>query len=76
MSYILNISIAAPEFQIGKEDLTRFYSQAFAFGKTSSFVQKLNLLNRKTKIDNRLLINLKNVIILVKIMHLKHRFFK
>jgi hypothetical protein len=36
MSYILNISTAVPEFQIGKEDLTRFYLQAFNPDETTS----------------------------------------
>lgn len=53
MSYILNISTAVPEFQIGKDDLTRFYSQAFEPGETSRFIKKLNLLNNKTKINTR-----------------------
>jgi len=53
MSYILNIATAVPEFQIGKDDLTRFYSQAFGLDETSRFIQKLNLLNRKTKINTR-----------------------
>lgn len=53
MSYILNISTAVPEFQIGKEDLTRFYLQAFNPDETNHFVKKLNLLNSKTKINSR-----------------------
>ncbi len=53
MSYILNISTAVPEFQIGKEDLTRFYLQAFNPDETKHFTKKLNLLNNKTKINTR-----------------------
>lgn len=53
MSYILNISTAVPEFQIGKEDLTRFYLQAFNPHETNHFIKKLNLLNNKTKINTR-----------------------
>ena len=53
MSYILNISTAVPEFQIGKEDLTRFYLQAFNPDETHHFIKKLNLLNSKTKINTR-----------------------
>ncbi len=53
MSYILNISTAVPEFQIGKEDLTRFYLQAFNPDETNHFIKKLNLLNNKTKINTR-----------------------
>ncbi len=53
MSYILDISTAVPEFRIEKEDLVRFYSQAFAPGETSHLIQKLNFLNKKTKINTR-----------------------
>jgi len=53
MSYILNISTAVPEFQIEKDELTRFYEQAFTSSETSRFIQKVNLLNRKTKINTR-----------------------
>lgn len=53
MSYILNISTAVPEFQIGKEDLTRFYLQAFNPDETKHFTKKLNLLANKTKINTR-----------------------
>jgi predicted naringenin-chalcone synthase len=53
MSYILNISTAVPEFQIGKEDLTRFYLQAFNPDETKHFTKKLNVLNNKTKIETR-----------------------
>lgn len=53
MSYVLNISTAVPEFQIGKEDLTRFYLQAFNPDETKHFTKKLNLLNNKTKINTR-----------------------
>lgn len=53
MSYILDISTAVPEFRIEKEDLIRFYSQTFAPGETSHLIQKLNLFNKKTKINTR-----------------------
>jgi predicted naringenin-chalcone synthase len=53
MSYILNISTAVPEFQIGKEDLTRFYLQALESDETNNFVKLLNVLNNKTKINTR-----------------------
>lgn len=53
MSYILNISTAVPEYQIGKEDLTRFYLQAFNPDETKHFTKKLNLLSNKTKINTR-----------------------
>lgn len=53
MSYILNISTAVPEFQIGKEDLTRFYLQAFNPDQPNHFIKKLNVLNNKTKINTR-----------------------
>ena len=53
MSYILNISTAVPEFQIENENLIRFYSQAFPSNETNHFIQKLNFLNKKTKIKTR-----------------------
>lgn len=53
MSYILDISTAVPEFRIEKEDVVRFYSQTFALGETSHLTKKLNLLNKKTKINTR-----------------------
>src|ERR1017187_1997175 len=53
MSYILNISTAVPEFQIGKDDLTRFYLQAFNPDEKNHFIKKLNLLTNKTKINTR-----------------------
>ena len=53
MSYILDISTAVPEFRIEKEDVVRFYSQTFALGDTSHLTKKLNLLNKKTKINTR-----------------------
>jgi predicted naringenin-chalcone synthase len=53
MSYILNISTAVPEYEIEQEELSRFYSLAFAPEETSQLLQKLNLLNRKTKIKSR-----------------------
>ncbi|OYU84679.1 MAG: hypothetical protein CFE24_05095 [Flavobacterium sp. BFFFF2] len=53
MSYILNISTAVPEYQIGKEDLTRFYLQAFHPDQANHFIKKLYVLNRKTKIERR-----------------------
>jgi len=53
MSYILNISTAVPGFKIESDDLVRFYSQAFEPGEGSRFVQKLNLLSRRTKINTR-----------------------
>ena len=53
MSYLLNISTAVPEFQIGKDDLTRFYLQAFNPAEPNQLIKKLSLLNRKTKIDTR-----------------------
>lgn len=53
MSYLLNISTAVPEFKIGKEDLTRFYLQAFNPDETKHVIKKLNLLNNKTKINTR-----------------------
>lgn len=53
MSYILDISTAVPEFRIEKEDLVRFYSQTFAPAETGRLTQKLNLLNKKTKINTR-----------------------
>ncbi|MBC7862866.1 MAG: type III polyketide synthase [Bacteroidia bacterium] len=53
MSYILNISTAVPEFRIEKEDLARFYSEAFAGGETSRFIEKLNFLSKRTKIETR-----------------------
>lgn len=53
MSYILDISTAVPEFRIEKEDVVRFYSQTFAPEETSHLTKKLNLLNKKTKINTR-----------------------
>ncbi len=53
MSYILNIATVVPKFRIEKEDLVRFYAQAFHSDETSPFIQRLNLLNRKMKIDTR-----------------------
>lgn len=53
MSYLLNISTVVPEFKIGKEDLTRFYLQAFNPDETKHVIKKLNLLNNKTKINTR-----------------------
>ncbi len=51
MSFILHISTAVPEFRIEKEDMARFYSEAFASDEKSRFIKKLNFLNKKTKID-------------------------
>lgn len=53
MSYILNISTAVPEFQIGKEDLTRFYLQTFNPHETNLLTKKMNFLANKTKINIR-----------------------
>ncbi|OFY84783.1 MAG: hypothetical protein A3F72_05860 [Bacteroidetes bacterium RIFCSPLOWO2_12_FULL_35_15] len=53
MSYILDISTAVPEYRIEKEDVVRFYSQTFPPEKTSHLTKKLNLLNKKTKINTR-----------------------
>lgn len=53
MSYLLNISTAVPEFQIGKEDMTRFYLQTFKPDETNHLTKKLNLLAHKTKINTR-----------------------
>ncbi|MBA2612557.1 MAG: type III polyketide synthase [Bacteroidetes bacterium] len=53
MSYILNISTAVPEFKIENEELINFYSKAVATQDPSRFEQKINFLNRKTKIESR-----------------------
>ncbi|HTA83590.1 MAG TPA: type III polyketide synthase [Bacteroidia bacterium] len=53
MSYILNISTAVPEHKIESNDLVRFYTQAFAAEGGNDFIKKLNLLNKKTKINSR-----------------------
>ncbi len=53
MSYLLNISTAVPEFQIGKKDLTRFYLQTYNPDEANHLTKKLNLLANKTKINTR-----------------------
>ena len=53
MSYVLNISTAVPEFQIGNEDLTRFYHQTYNHDETNQLDRKINLLAKKTKINTR-----------------------
>ena len=53
MSYILNISTAVPEFEIGKEDLPRFYLQTFNADDTNHLTKKINYLAHKTKINTR-----------------------
>ncbi len=53
MSYILDIAAAVPEFRIEKEDMVRFYSESFVQGGADRFIQKVNSLNNKTKINTR-----------------------
>jgi alpha-pyrone synthase len=53
MSYILDISTALPEFAISNERYLQFYAKACKQEENPAFLQKLQLLRQKTKINQR-----------------------
>jgi predicted naringenin-chalcone synthase len=53
MAYIIDIATAVPEYTVSSEELVEFYSKALISKGNDPNLQKLTLLNEKTKIQKR-----------------------